>query len=488
MASIYKKGPDKKRPGSAWYIAYTDEHGRRKNLKGYTDKQATVALSPKLETEADLRRRGVVVPHADAFARHEAHPVGEHLADWHAYLLGKGSTAKHADLSLNRATGVVELSKVARLADLSESRAQAALKLVRDGGASLRSVHHYTRAIKGFSRWLWRDRRVREDALAHLTSQNADADRRHERRALKPEEQARLIRAAEKGRVVMKMAGPDRAMLCRIALGTGLRAAEIRSLVARSFDLDSLTPTITVGAAYSKHRRDDVQPIRADLAAALRPWLAGRPGDAPAFASMSLHTNLMIQADLEAAGIPHRDAAGKVADFHALRHCYVSALARSTAPVKVVQTLARHSTPTLTLNVYSHVEPLDQRVALDALPAQGDAAGPGPAEAPGPAAGGAAEGEAPVAPGKRAPVAGRRDPSPRVAADDAGPDERSPGPRSRNSLNRRDLSRRVTRGCGLSERRGRDSNPRDTCGPCGFQDRSGDRDRRFRGNDLRRFD
>src|SRR5262249_18562869 len=53
---------------------------------------------------------------------------------------------------------------------------------------------------------------------------------------------------------------------------------------------------------------------------------------------------------------------------HALRHSYVSALAKSNAPVKIIQTLARHSTPTLTLGVYAHVGLFDQSAALDALP------------------------------------------------------------------------------------------------------------------------
>ena len=83
---------------------------------------------------------------------------------------------------------LIELARARRISDLSPSRIQAALKTIRDGdeGVSLRSVHHYTRAVKGFSRWLWRDGRAREDTLAHLTSQNPDADRRHERRALTP--------------------------------------------------------------------------------------------------------------------------------------------------------------------------------------------------------------------------------------------------------------------------------------------------------------
>lgn len=40
----------------------------------------------------------------------------------------------------------------------------------------------------------------------------------------------------------------------------------------------------------------------------------------------------------------------------------------SRAPVKVIQSLARHSTPTLTLGIYAHVGLFDQTSALDALP------------------------------------------------------------------------------------------------------------------------
>src|SRR4051794_28320047 len=49
----------------------------------------------------------------------------------------------------------------------------------------------------------------------------------------------------------------------------------------------------------------------------------------------------------------------------------------SSAPVKVVQSLARHSTPTLTLGIYAHVGLFDQTGALDALPdLSGPTAGP----------------------------------------------------------------------------------------------------------------
>jgi len=60
-----------------------------------------------------------------------------------------------------------------------------------------------------------------------------------------------------------------------------------------------------------------------------------------------------------------------VADFHALRHTYISRLVASGANIKVAQELARHSTPTLTLGRYAHVQLVDQTRALDALPSIG---------------------------------------------------------------------------------------------------------------------
>ena len=67
--------------------------------------------------------------------------------------------------------------------------------------------------------------------------------------------------------------------------------------------------------------------------------------------------------------LAYRDGARRVVDFHALRHTYISRLVASGANIKVAQELARHSTPTLTLGRYAHVQLVDQTRALDALPA-----------------------------------------------------------------------------------------------------------------------
>jgi len=52
---------------------------------------------------------------------------------------------------------------------------------------------------------------------------------------------------------VLGVAGPDRAILYRVAAGTGFRANELRSITPESFDLDADPPTAIVEAAFSKH-------------------------------------------------------------------------------------------------------------------------------------------------------------------------------------------------------------------------------------------
>src|SRR5262249_56671488 len=62
------------------------------------------------------------------------------------------------------------------------------------------------------------------------------------------------------------------------------------------------------------------------------------------------------------------DADGRYADFHALRHTYISRIVQSGASAKTAQTLARHSTVQLTLGRYAHASLLDLSAAVSALP------------------------------------------------------------------------------------------------------------------------
>ncbi len=84
----------------------------------------------------------------------------------------------------------------------------------------------------------------------------------------------------------------------------------------------------------------------------------------------------MMRRDLAGTGdpetniepIPYRDAQGRYADFHALRHSYITNIIRAGVSPKVAQTLARHSTITLTMDRYAHIALESQVDAVNRLP------------------------------------------------------------------------------------------------------------------------
>jgi integrase len=236
------------------------------------------------------------------------------------------------------------------------------------GGLSHRTSNFYLACAKEFCHWLQRSRRMAENPLVHLQGLNPETDIRRERRALDADELEKLLDAARRGAPYRGLSGKDRRLLYLVAAYTGLRVQELSSLEAESFDLSSRRPTVTVAAGYSKHRRKDVLPLHACLVEELRPWLEGRKqGERLWPGTWWERSGEMIRRDLERAGVPHETPAG-IADFHGLRHTYLSRLASSGVHPKTIQELARHSTITLTLDRYSHLNLIDLQAGLEALP------------------------------------------------------------------------------------------------------------------------
>jgi len=374
-------------------IAYTDENGGTQDINSKTpDRDAAQQLADHLETEAMKRRTGQTDAKAERYAKEARRPIGEHVADFRQYMTAKQNDARYVALTDMHVKTMVEACKAQHIGDLTGAAVLQAVAQLRDGGASLRTCNSYLRDIKALSRWLWRERRTPDDALAGLSQFNEATDRRHVRRELTPDESAYLLAHVERDtNPCFNLAGPDRAILYRLALGTGFRAKELRSLTPESFDVDADPPAVTVDAAYSKRRRQDVQPIRPDLAELLRPWLAGRPRDVKLFDRLPGNTARMLRKDLAAARkawikaagpddaerqrrqqsdfLSYRNAAGEVADFHATRHTYISGIvAGGKASVKTAMELARHSTPTLTIGRYAHTRLHDLTAALETLP------------------------------------------------------------------------------------------------------------------------
>lgn len=364
MASVFKK--DRRNRKAPWYIDYFDENGVRRRVKGCLDRAATEQIARKLESDVELRRRGVIDARDDAYAEHEKRPVVDHLDEFRADLLARGNTEKHAAQHAMRAGRVLEMAEIKRLGELTPSRVQEVLAALGRGGLSLGTLNHHRAAVRGFTRWLCKDGRLRHDPLAGVVGYNAKEDRRHDRRTIGVEELRRLIAAAEAGPMHRRMSGPARALCYRLAVATGLRYAEIQSVTPASFAFDSDPATVTVAAGYTKNGEPAALPLPADVASDLRAWVSGTADDGPVFPLPNRGAD-MLKVDLAAAGIPYRDASGLVFDFHSLR-CQTATLAdQAGCSPRVVQKLMRHSTLELT-GRYTRPRAVDVAKASSSLP------------------------------------------------------------------------------------------------------------------------
>ncbi len=304
------------------------------------------------------------------YESHLNRSLSDHVDDWHAALLARGTSQKQADACRMRATAIIDGCRFGKWGDLSASSVQSFVKSLRDKGRSAQTCNSYLQAVKQFARWMVSDRRAPDSPIQHLQGYNVREDRRHRRRAATVTELRTLIATTTMQSSRWKMTGPARAMLYRLAAETGLRSSEIRSLTQSSIDLNAKPPTITIEAAYSKHRREDHQPIRVQLARDLADFVAELPPNEPLFTMPSRSAVVrMLRDDLEAAGIPYCDESDRVFDFHAFRHTFITNLANGGVHPRDAKELARHSKIELTLDRYTQPQAVSLLAdALDVLP------------------------------------------------------------------------------------------------------------------------
>jgi integrase len=237
------------------------------------------------------------------------------------------------------------------------------------GAMAAQTRKHFATHLKQFGRYLVREAIVAESPFADVTlAVHVESDRRLQRRALTADEMRRLLESVAKSPTVRcRLPGPTRRLVYWVAGTTGLRRNEIAALTPESFDFSGPTPQVRVAGQHTKNRRRADLPLRSDLAAELQSWLVGKPPGEPVFPIRGAATHTMIAHDLKEAGI---EAAkdGRRVDFHALRTTTVTSLALSGVPLAVAQKIARHSTPTLTANVYAVVGVDELQKAVEKLP------------------------------------------------------------------------------------------------------------------------
>ncbi len=356
----------RKKPGSngkfqGWF---KDSAGKRRFFWGTYNRKETRRMAESLEDEHRQVALGYrpAMSSADRAAARPFIEVRDLYLEWGTAQGGRGGrpwSTTHARMrkrSLGYWTDRLKLRTLGDLQGILES-VEASLRDLLSQGLAPKTVWDHGDALKAFCRWCVDRDYLDRSPLERL--QKLDTTPRTRRRAMSRDEVIRLLEAAP----------PQRRLLYEVAFSSGLRAGELRSLERRH--LDVARSGLQLEAEWTKDRRPGFQPLPQWLIEKLALFAHDRgaervyaklnrgPGAAvpeDPLLYVPSHPARDMDRDMEAAGIQKWNPHGKI-DFHAARTAFITFLFESGASLKEAQSLARHSTPTITANTYARTRP-----------------------------------------------------------------------------------------------------------------------------------
>ena len=410
---------------------------------GCRDKTAAESVLTDLVTRAEKVRGGILTPAEDTMIDHQETPLADHLKAYLVHLDAKGDSDVHLADTRRLATKIMADCGFGRLADVRRETVEGWLVQRAAEGMAARTRNSYLQAIRALCNWSVETGRLSVNPLARIAKADETADRRRQRRAMTEDELRRLLDVArrrplaEYGRLTVRKPkdqtkqkrdtwtmlplaakdldaatdrararlaknpelvasldalGRERALIYKALVLTGLRKGELASLTVGQLVFDADPPCLVLDAADEKNRQGSTLPLRADLAADLRQWLADKakaaqgesgslgghvlrlptaaptlPLDTPVFIVPAGLVRI-LDRDLLLAGISKRDERGRTVDVHALRHTFGTLLSKGGVTPRTAQAAMRHSKIDLTMNVYTDPKLLDVAGAVEALP------------------------------------------------------------------------------------------------------------------------
>jgi integrase len=355
-----------------WYADYRDSNGKRCRVPLSADKSSAQTMLADIIRKVERQKAGIIDKTADELEK----PVSESIDEYKKHLESNGRSETHVTETIRQIRKLANETGCVLLGDLqrAENSIEKFLADRQQAGNSYRTINAHLTAIRSFCRWLIQKKRLSADPTIHFNKLNVSVDRRKERRPLTDEEASKLFKTTlESERVFRELTGQDRAMLYMLAQRTGLRRRELLTLMPRSFKLDGKLPTVRVEARNSKHRKEDVLPLPAEIAKELAAYLKNKKRSEPIWPGNWWEKSAkMFRSDLSAAGIQITDEDGKVLDFHGQRMTFISGLARAGVSPAKAQKLARHSDVNLTMRAYTHLQAEDLASAVEQLPSLRD--------------------------------------------------------------------------------------------------------------------
>jgi integrase len=356
MSSIYKptlvdRATGKRVKCRYWRIAYTDEHGLRRSVKGYKDKQATEAKAREIERRVERIHAGLPV----GIDRPSQEPVDKLTELWIAELKRLGRSNVHISEQERLLDKVWDSCNWSRLTQVRVDQLNTFLAQLTALGRSPRTLNSYRDALFSFLAFCVRQRWLPENPLANHPKARSNGTKTKPRRAYTLPEFLALLNAA-----------PARRTLYLIAGLSGLRKGELRRLEKRDLTPTGPQPVWHLRAEITKGKRRDVIPMLPEAAQAILPLWQAKDSPTVRLFPRIPRTNT-LHDDIARAKLARIDAEGRCLDFHALRYFFCTLLARQL-PIQVVRLLMRHRDIRQTCNLYMDLGLQDAQEAVNQLP------------------------------------------------------------------------------------------------------------------------
>lgn len=370
----------RKKVRGRWTKTFYLNYGNRDiRSTGITDPMLAEELRAREEAKLVLSENGIPAP-GDNRRKLEFH-----IKEYEAKLTAPGRNPEYVAQTCEMIRKIAEASKWRSAMSIKASDVNTFIVGLREKFTA-RTCHSYMTAVKGFTRWLHEQHSLPVDPLSGVKKPSPTREAR--RRFLLPDEWRALRKATLAGGVKHHgMDAAERITLYCLAVQSGLRANEIRSLTRGNLFLDGPQPFVTCHGPNTKNGQDCRQYVKPELACEL--LALDRRGkvfpDLPARQYMAP----MLRADLAAARAAWLEEAqdeaermrreesdfllpvnfgGERLDFHSLRHTTGALLALAGCHPKLVQEVMRHSSIVLTMGAYGHLFPGQVAEAIAKLP------------------------------------------------------------------------------------------------------------------------
>ena len=317
-----------------------------------SDKRCAEKRRDKMREEKLHERDGLILPKVAREAAQRS--LSNHLNDFLGDMRRRGKSDKYlANIEFRVSRLIIDCDwKLSK--DVTADSFQAWLREHRE--LKDKTANDYLEAARCFFNWLVRLGRAGSNPLLTIQKAKTKAGRAEEIRAFSDDEMLRLLAVAGERKPVYLM-----------AVHTGLRSSELAALTWGDLHLDAVTPFVKVRASTTKNGKSAEMRLLAELTEALNKLKAcGFLETDPVFKSIPRIER--FRRDLIKAGIAPKDANGRKAVFHSLRHTFGTNLARGGVASRVAMSLMRHSDRRLTDKVYTDENLLGTWAAFDALP------------------------------------------------------------------------------------------------------------------------